>query len=148
MQAMAVCALQTSTCGKPEKESTLFYSRNPFNLSWETKNPGCGLLRFWYARGGSLQRAHSKVGWHGFCNINDKMIFILTFFFINNKSLYRRENTFFQLCLQTPPHPNLHLLTLPYTLSTLSYKRFILPYTPQSALHSPHPALKSIALKP
>ena len=53
--------LQTTTKGTPEsKESTLFYSSNPFNSSWETMNPGCGVFRLWC---GSLLRVHSEIGW-------------------------------------------------------------------------------------
>ena len=45
------------------KESTLFYSNNPFNSSWETKNPGCGLLRIHCHTSGSLQRVLPEIGW-------------------------------------------------------------------------------------
>ena len=55
---------QTTTCGTQEsKESTLFYSSIPFNLYWQTKNPG--LLRLWCAAGGCLQRVHLEKGWGG-----------------------------------------------------------------------------------
>ena len=49
--------LQTTTCFTGDyNESTLFYSTNPFNLSWETKNSGCGLFRIPSHKSVSLQR--------------------------------------------------------------------------------------------
>ena len=55
--------LQTTTCFTGDsKESTLFYSTNPFNLSWETKNSGCGLPRIPYHKSVSLQRVLPEMG--------------------------------------------------------------------------------------
>ena len=56
--------LQTTTCLTGDsKESTLFYSTNPFNLSWETNNPCCGLHRIPCHTSGSLQRVLPEIGW-------------------------------------------------------------------------------------
>ena len=56
-------SLQTTTCFTGDsKESTLFYSTNPFNLSWETKNSGCGLLRIPGQKSVSLQRVLPEMG--------------------------------------------------------------------------------------
>ena len=55
--------MQTTTCFTGDsKESTLFYSTNPFNLSWETKNSGCGLFRIPSHKSVSLQRVFPEIG--------------------------------------------------------------------------------------
>ena len=53
--------LQTVTCFTGySKESIFFYSTNAFNLSWETKVSGCGLIRI--PCHNSLQRVHKEMG--------------------------------------------------------------------------------------
>ena len=55
--------LQTTTCFTGDsKESIFFYSTNPFNLSWETKNSGCGLVRIPCHTSVSLQRIFPGMG--------------------------------------------------------------------------------------
>ena len=49
--------LQTTTCGTPEsKESTARVLCLSRRVEWITRVEQCGLLRFWCATGGSLQR--------------------------------------------------------------------------------------------
>ena len=55
--------LQTTTCFTGYcKESTLFYSTNPFNWSWKTKNSGCGLLRIPCHKSVCLKRVLPEMG--------------------------------------------------------------------------------------
>ena len=55
--------LQTTTRFTGDsKESTLFYSTNPFNLSWEKKNSGSGLFRIPSHKSVSLQRVLPEMG--------------------------------------------------------------------------------------
>ena len=52
----------TSGVTGESKESQLFYSTNPLNLSWVTKNSGCGLFRIFCHRSVSLQRVFPEMG--------------------------------------------------------------------------------------
>ena len=54
---------QTTTCFTGDsKESTMFYSTNIFNLSWETKNSGFGLLRIPCHKSVRLKRVIPEMG--------------------------------------------------------------------------------------
>ena len=56
-------SLQTTTCFTGDsKKSTLLYSTYPINLSWDTKNSGCGLLRIPCHKISSLQRVLPEMG--------------------------------------------------------------------------------------
>ena len=56
-------SLQTTTCFTGDsKKSTLLYSTNPINLSWDTNNSGCGLLRIHCHKNFSLQRVLPEMG--------------------------------------------------------------------------------------